>query len=76
MIQFCCRAVALVIIALMQSLRKISCSMKKVYEAPSVIVVPLDHQCALLQPSNGDDDQTPGIGKGIAMDSIEQPYNG
>ena len=50
--------------------------MKKVYEAPSVIVVPLDHQCALLQPSNGDDDQTPGIGKGIAMDSIEQPYNG
>ena len=50
--------------------------MKKTYEKPSVTVVLIEHQCALLQPSNGDDDQTPGIGKGIAMDSIEQPHNG
>ena len=65
------------ITVLMQSLRKtMNNSMKKTYETPSVTVVLIEHQCALLQPSNGDDDQTPGIGKGIAMDSIEQPYNG
>ena len=46
--------------------------MKKVYETPRMTVVLIEHQCALLQPS----DKTPGIGKGIAMDSIEQPYNG
>jgi hypothetical protein len=48
--------------------------MKKFYEKPSVKVVPLKLQGALLQFSDGD--KTPSIGDGIAMDSIERPYNG
>lgn len=48
--------------------------MKKLYEKPSVTVIPLKHQGALLQFSDGD--KTPSIGDGIAMDSIEHPYNG
>jgi len=58
------------------SLRKMmNNSMKKTYETPRMTVVLIEHQCALLQPSDGED-HTPGIGKGIAMDSIEQPHNG
>ena len=49
--------------------------MKKIYETPSVTVVPLKHQCALLQPSKGDGDETTTIGGGIALDSVEQPHN-
>jgi hypothetical protein len=48
--------------------------MKKVYEKPSVTVIPLKLQGALLEFSDGD--KTPKIGGGIAMDSIEHPYNG
>ncbi len=48
--------------------------MKKVYEKPSVKVVPLNVPSSLLQASDGD--KTPKIGGGIAMDSIEHPYNG
>ena len=48
--------------------------MKKVYEKPSVTVIPLKHQGALLEFSDGD--KTPKIGGGIAMDSIGHPYNG
>ena len=50
--------------------------MKKVYETPRMTVVLIEHQCALLQPSKGDGDKTPPIPGKIAMDSIEQPYNG
>ena len=48
--------------------------MKKVYEKPSVTVIPLKFQGALLQFSDGD--KTPPISDGIAMDSIGHPYNG
>lgn len=48
--------------------------MKKLYEKPSVTVVPLKLQGVLLQAS--EKDNTPTIGGGIAMDSIELPYNG
>ncbi len=48
--------------------------MKKLYEKPSVKVVPLNVPFALLQASDGD--KTPKIGSGIAMDSIGFPYNG
>ena len=51
--------------------------MKKTYETPRMTVVLIEHQCALLQPSsNGDGDKTPPIPGKIAMDLIEQPYNG
>ena len=49
-------------------------SMKKVYKKPSVTVIPLKLQGALLEFSDGD--KTPPISDGIAMDSIEHPYNG
>lgn len=49
-------------------------SMKKVYKKPSVTVIPLKLQGALLEFSDGD--KTPPIGDGIAMDSIERPHNG
>ncbi len=48
--------------------------MKKLYEKPSVTVIPLKHQGALLQFSDGD--KTPPISDGIAMDSIGRPHNG
>ena len=48
--------------------------MKKVYEKPSVTVIPLKLQGALLEFSDGD--KTPKIGGGIAMDSTGLPYNG
>ena len=48
--------------------------MKKVYEKPSVTVIPLKLQGALLEFSDGD--KTPPISDGIAMDSIERSHNG
>ena len=60
--------------ALQPTDRKKERTMKKLYEKPSVTVVPLKLQGALLQFSDGD--KTPPIGGGIAMDSIERPHNG
>ena len=48
--------------------------MKKLYEKPSVKVVPLNVPCALLQASDGD--KPPPISDGIAIDSVGLPYNG
>ena len=50
-------------------------AMKKTYEIPSMTVVLIERQYALLSSSSGDGDKTPGV-HDVGMDSIEQPYNG